>query len=154
MKDTFVNLDNARFDDQRKVMEEIKAVGECPFCADGMTKYHKNPIIKETSHWLAKQNDYPYDGTKVHLLLISKDHTEKLADLTPEMGADLVLMLQWAEEYFAIESGAFALRFGDIRYNGASVKHLHVHLVVGDVHDPNHEKIKFKMSVPAKDLSS
>nr|AIA17319.1 HIT domain protein [uncultured bacterium] len=154
MKETFVNLDNARFDNQRQVMEEIKTTGDCPFCQENLAKYHSKPVIRESTHWSLTENAYPYDGAKYHFLLIAKIHGETLADISPNAGADLFKLLAWVEKKYAIESGAFALRFGDIRYNGASVRHLHVHLIVGDVHNPDHEKIRFKMSVPAKDSAA
>lgn len=149
MSEAFVNLDNARVEHQRKVMEQIRQDGTCPFCPEQLPNYHSKPILKQGKYWIVTESSYPYEGAKHHFLFMTVKHTETLADIPPAAGSEMIKLLQWLEKEYALESGAFAMRFGDVRYNGASVRHLHLHVIVGDVHNPTHEKIKFKMSVPA-----
>ena len=143
---SFVNLDNARLDEQREVMRKIIASGECPFCQENLLMYHKQPILRESGAWLLTHNQWPYKHLRVHLLLIAKEHAESLKDLPIEAGLEMLEMCQWAEKKFDIKSGALAIRFGDVRYNGATVRHLHVHIVAGNHEHPDFETVRFKVA--------
>jgi diadenosine tetraphosphate (Ap4A) HIT family hydrolase len=145
-KDKFVNLDNARYDEQRQVMQDIEKNKECPFCADNLAKYHKKEIIKKGKFWVLTYNQWPYKYTDIHLLAIATYHAEKLSDL--KMGAfdELQKMAIWAENRFKIQTGGIAMRFGDVSDNGATVDHLHVHLIIPSKDKPADEKVRFKIS--------
>lgn len=139
----FVVLDNARLEEQLQVMKEIKTQGVCPFCLEHLQRFHKQPILQNGLHWLLTYNQWPYEHTRLQLLLICKYHAQHLSDLRDGAGEELLRMFQWAEEEFKITSGSFvATRFGTAGPNGATVSHLHAHLVVGDGSD----KVKFKMA--------
>jgi ATP adenylyltransferase len=150
MSDTFVDIDNAREEDQRQVMADIIANDHCPFCAENLRKYHKQPVLKETEHWVLTPNQWPYDNTKIHLLGILKVHMEKLSELTPQMGAELFEIVAWAEKEFDMPGGGFAMRFGETEYSAATVKHLHIQLLVPDIHAPNFEPTRIKIGKTRK----
>lgn len=141
-----VNLDNARYDDQRRVMSEIVADGVCPFCADHLEKYHKEPILRQGEHWTLTPNQWPYEHTRVHLLAISSYHTEALSDLKPGSMDELLDHLQWAEFTYNVAAGGLAMRFGDVKKNGATVNHLHAHFIVPEDNLPPDTKVRFKIS--------
>jgi len=130
-KESFVNLENARNDEQRAVMERLQAAGICPFC-EGNQGAELKPELWRGKHWTVRENRWPYPFTLHHFLLISIKHTEKLSDLPIEAGADLLEMVQRIEKEFGIISGGLAMRFGEPTGNGGTVDHLHVHLVVAD----------------------
>ena len=44
-KNKFINMSSVRRNDQKKVMEDIKKDGHCPFCIKNVEKYHKNPRL-------------------------------------------------------------------------------------------------------------
>lgn len=135
-KNKFIDMDNVRGEEQRKVMEEIEHLGICPFCSQHLSRFHKKPIIKQTRHWLLTTNQWPYNNRKTHMLLIAKKHAEKLSDLSPVAGKELIELSQWVEQHFKVNGGAIAMRFGDTKYSAATVKHLHVQFI-----EPNVKKL-------------
>lgn len=145
MKKPFVDLDNARQDGQRDVMEDIIAADHCPFCAENLQKYHKQPILRETEYWLLTPNQWPYDHTKVHLLAIYKTHAERLSELAPEAGKDLLELMQWAEKEYDVPGGGWAMRFGDTDYSAGTVLHIHAQFLVPDLSSPGYEPVRIKI---------
>ena len=143
----FVDLNHARNDRQREIMEKIAKDGVCPFCPENLLKYHSKPIIKETDWWFLTENMNPYEGARVHLLLIYKKHVELPNDVSPEGLKDLFGLIDWAIKKFKIAGGALLIRFGETGYAGGSVNHLHVHLIAGSakINDPDAESLKVKV---------
>jgi diadenosine tetraphosphate (Ap4A) HIT family hydrolase len=142
----FVNLNNARHDSQREVMETINDNQECPFCPDHLEKYHKEPIFRKGAHWVLTRNQWPYDHTETHLLAIAQYHAERLSDLQEGSFQELQEHFTWAEKEFNVESGGLAMRFGSIALNGATVNHLHAHMIVPSKDRAPDEKVRFKIS--------
>jgi ATP adenylyltransferase len=145
MTKTFVDLDNSREDDQRAVMAGIVEAEHCPFCLENLRKYHKQPIVRETEYWLLTPNQWPYNHTKIHLLAIYKTHAERLSDLPPEAGADLLALMQWAEKEYNVPGGGWAMRFGDTNYSAGTVLHIHAQFLVPDLESPGYEPVRFKI---------
>lgn len=148
----FINMSSIRREDQKKVMEEIKNQGHCPFCRENLDKYHKNPILKEGKFWLLTDNQWPYEKTKHQLLAIYKKHIEHITELDPEAGTELIEMFATEAKKRNIPGGGIAIRFGknpDHGTYGSSVLHIHAHLV-----EPNLEALgetdtwKFKFGQP------
>jgi diadenosine tetraphosphate (Ap4A) HIT family hydrolase len=133
-------MENARHDDQKAVMRRTLEKGECPFCP-GAQSVELEPVLKQGENWTVRNNRWPYESTTLHLIFIAKKHAEHLSDLDSDAAFELMELFRWAEGKFNIESGAFMLRFGDPSLNGATVRHLHAHLVVAD---PNTEKPEYK----------
>jgi len=127
-------------------MKEIIRDGVCPFCIENFDKYHKEPKIKETQYWILTKNDYPYEGAKIHLLLIHKKHLENLDKITPEASSDLMKLVSWSIKKFNIRGGSLFLRFGNMDYNGSSVAHLHAHLISGKKRSNKTESLKVKLA--------
>jgi len=134
----FVDLDNARVLEQKRVMEDIIDADHCPFCLENLKKYHKKPILKEGKYWLLTENQWPYANTKVHLLAIYKKHIENLADLDPKAGEELLEFFKWAEKKYQVPGGGFVMRFGDTDYSAGTVAHLHAQFLVPDIHHPTY----------------
>ncbi len=132
-KTTFIDLDNARVDEQRRVMEKIREADHCPFCLGNLRAYHKEPFIKEGQFWILTKNQWPYVHTSVHLLFIYKQHVEKLTGIAPEAGTELIQLSQWAESEYKMPGGGLAMRFGDTDYSAGTVAHLHAQLLVPDI---------------------
>lgn len=145
MSQQFVDIANARKDDQRAVMQEIIAQDHCPFCLENLFKYHKQPVLKETDHWILTKNQWPYDHTQLHFLIILKSHVEQLQNLTPQMGAELFEIIAWAEREYDIPGGGFAIRFGDTNYSAGTVKHIHAQFIVPSIDDPDFVPTRFKI---------
>lgn len=141
-----VNLSNARTEQQRGVMEAIATDGDCPFCPEHLAKYHKNPIIRTGENWLLTANQWPYENTRVHMLAIAAYHVETLDGLKTGAFEELGDHMRWATREYAVKAGGVAMRFGDTSLTGASVSHLHAHLIVPDPNKPPEAKVKFKIS--------
>lgn len=147
MTNSFVDLDNAREDDQKKVMQDIIAADHCPFCLENLTKYHQQPILRETAHWVLTPNQWPYQNTLVHLLAIYKHHATKLTQLDPQSGGELIELMQWAETEYDAPGGAWAMRFGDTDYSAGTVNHIHAQFIVPDIHQPNYLDHPVKLKI-------
>jgi diadenosine tetraphosphate (Ap4A) HIT family hydrolase len=144
-KKGLISVDHARSDQQRKVMEQIRDVAECPFCAENLKKYHKKKILRIGKYWVLTENQWPYEHTKLHLLAIARTHVETLNDLPKAAFADLLELFQWAEKKYTLEYGTLAMRFGDVTRTGATVLHLHAHLIVADHDHPDFTSVRFKV---------
>lgn len=140
------NLAVARSETQRRQMQELGNRGVCAFCMENIATEQREPIELETNHWVVKKNDYPYKGTATHLLLIPKIHVTTFAKLTQDAQADFGATISKIEDKWQLVSYALGMRSGNMHRNGGSVAHLHAHIVVGDVDDPDHEIVRFKMS--------
>lgn len=140
------NLEAGREPAQIAKMQELIDKGLCAFCVENFEEYHDNPIEFQTEHWIVSKNDYPYRGTRLHLLVVPKRHVRMLSDMEAQMRADFAEVLVEIEKRWSLESYALAMRAGDPDLNGGSVEHLHAHVVVGATNKPDHEPVKFKMS--------
>lgn len=141
----YVDLDNARVEEQRQVMQDIIEAGHCPFCLNNLRKYHQQPILKEGKYWLVTKNQWPYENTKVHFLLIYKEHVEHISQLNPEAGAELVVLCKWISGEFSVPGGGVAIRFGDTNYSAGSVAHIHAQFIQPDISKPGYQPVRVKI---------
>lgn len=140
------NIGGGRTPDQIAKMEKLQAVGICAFCPEHFAKYHDNPIDFETDHWIVAPNDYPYEHTSLHLLVIAREHVRSLGELTAQARQELAEVVARVERDRRLGSYAYAMRNGDPRYNGSSVEHLHGHIIVGERDPDKFGKVRFKVS--------
>jgi ATP adenylyltransferase len=146
MNNSGLNHNNARTEEQKNLMAQIERDGVCPFCAEHFKKYHPRPIIKETDFWFLTTNMSPYEGTKHHFFFVYKpSHITKPDELIAGALDDLYELLTWTTTTYDIDGGSFFMRFGDTRYTGGSVEHLHAHLIVGGPQDTESEAIRVKL---------
>ena len=132
MKKKFVNPDYAKGKHYQRAMKEIVLAAVCPLCPKTM-RWHTKPILRRHSGWLITENFSPYKNTRHHLILVREKHAEHFAQLTATDWASIATLVRWALVRFRIRGGAVALRFGDTTYTGATVAHLHLHLIVPKV---------------------
>jgi len=114
------------------VIKTIETKGECPFCPDNFI-YHKEPILKREGGWFLTRNSWPYANARHHFLVICETHKEKLDELTDKDWQSLAFLFKWAISEYQIEGGGLAMRFGETTYTGATVCHLHAHLIVPEL---------------------
>lgn len=123
-----------------KTLETIQETGKCPFCPENFL-YHKKPVLNKNGGWIITQSSWPYPNAKYHFLLIPEKHKEELGEFdSSDLGAILKLA-NWVIEKYKIKGGGLSLRFGDSLYTGASVCHLHFHLLVPKI-DKKRKKAK------------
>jgi len=140
-KENFVDLNNARPGVYKKIIEEIKKSSICPFCPEHIRNIHKN-LIEEKEFWLVTKNMYPYKPTKSHLLLIHKGHIEHINDLELKAWRELLDIIKTENTKLGTEGGTFLMRFGESKYTGSSVSHLHCQLLQSDPDSPEYDKTK------------
>ncbi len=124
----FVQKEFAKSPAYRRILSGIEQARHCPFCPENF-KYHQRSILRRSGGWLATENSWPYRGTRVHCLLISERHRERFGELTLQDFAAIRQLTQWLIRRYRIAGGGLALRFGDPRFTGATVRHLHFQLI-------------------------
>jgi len=129
MKKGAVNTRNARKGEYRDVINKIDTVGKCPFCKENF-KYHKKPILKREKGWFVTENSWPYKNTQHHFIIIGEKHKEEFSELNQNDFAVVAQLTKWVIRRYKIKGGAFTMRFGNTDATGASVTHLHFHILV------------------------
>ena len=134
---------NARSERQRDEMRALERSGVCLFCPD-----HIRPAALRWSAggWSALDNQYPYRGTRAHVLLVPDEHVSRLEHLTPRARDRFWVALDRLLGELADPDYGLVVRNGNPRRTGGTVAHLHVHVIVGDVHDPAHEAVRVKVT--------
>jgi ATP adenylyltransferase len=143
--DALYDLSAARSEDQRRYMDELEASGVCIFCSEE----HRAPVELSGSHWYVVKNDYPYEGTRAHYLIVPFAHVASFDELPDEAGADLWRLKRALKERLSPVAVATVERSGDMRYNGGSVAHLHVHFVA--LETAPSRTVKFRVSARAEE---
>lgn len=143
---SFVNPQNSSRPNDKsspygEVISKINNDGVCPFCPENLKLYHKNPILKEGDFWLVTENMYPYKNAKYHFLLIYKKHIEDIAGIETEGWLELKNILNNINTDYEIKGGSFFFRFGETKYTGATVSHLHSHLISRNLDSDSDEPI-------------
>lgn len=127
----YVDPRNVRTPEYQKVMGEILEQKVCPLCPP--MPWHPNPTLNEDDRSLITRIAYPYKNSKYHFLIVVKRHLELLDELEDEDLKSILDLSRWASREFNIRGGGLTMRFGDTLYTGATIKHLHAHLVVPTV---------------------
>jgi diadenosine tetraphosphate (Ap4A) HIT family hydrolase len=144
-ENNLLNLSEARVSEQLEQMQKLRELGICPFCPEYLAAYHREPILFQNEYWVVTKNDWPYEGSEIHLLLIHKRHIQSLKEISLEASVSLHSAFDWIMREFHIPGGAFVMRFGEMNYNGATVSHLHAHIVSGSEKNERSEPIKVKI---------
>jgi diadenosine tetraphosphate (Ap4A) HIT family hydrolase len=134
----FVNQQNARPGGYDKVIADIAGKNVCPFCPEHLAEFHKKPI-EHRNFWIVTDNQYPYVPSKHHKLIIHTQHIDHISKIVPEAWAELYEIVQELTTSNAIVGGTLLMRFGETRFTGASVTHLHANLVQSDPDDPAYD---------------
>jgi ATP adenylyltransferase len=141
---------NYRTEEQLAQMLALEAAGICIFCPEHLPNHR--PIVHKTALWTVTTNRFPYRGTQLHYLLLPDEHVDDLVDLTPESQVDFWTALRWARDHHGLTYYGLASRNGDCAFTGATIRHVHVHLVQGDVENPEHTPIRVKLSSHPREI--
>ena len=144
-----LNLSNTRTEEQTKRMQNAQERGLCPFCPEGLIEIHQKEIIHSNDSWLLTENAFPYEGTEHHFLIVSKKHISSLSELETRDWELQGEMIQYLIKEKNIDGGGIFLRFGNMKKNGSSVEHLHIHVISGDTDEgapkENRESLRVKL---------
>ena len=136
------DLSAARTAEQLARMQDLEARGVCIFCPE-----HAGEILHRGEHWYVKVNDFPYEGTLAHYLIVPVRHVVAFDELPDEAGAELWAIKRMLKAQLAPLATATVERSGDMRLNGGSVAHLHTHFVALD--DAPSTTVRFRVSAKA-----
>ena len=135
----FVNIQNTRpakgYD---KVIASIAEKNICPFCSDHLAEFHKNPI-EHRKYWIITDNMYPYSPARHHKLIIHTAHIDHISKIVPDAWTELYEIVQELVDSNAITGGTFLMRFGETKFTGASVTHLHANLLQSNPDDSSYD---------------
>jgi diadenosine tetraphosphate (Ap4A) HIT family hydrolase len=138
------NLEAARSREQRSYMKQLESAGICVFCPEHVAEYQREPVEHEGRHWYVTRNGFPYEGTAAHYLIVARSHVVSFEQLPDEAGAELWAIRRELARRLAPLALATVERSGDMRLNGGSVAHLHVHLVALE-REPS-QTVRFRVS--------
>ncbi len=99
------------------------------FCPEHVGERHGQPVELWGEHWYVTRNEYPYQGTLAHYLIVARRHVTGFEELPDEAGAELWAIKRTLRERLEPVSIATVERSGNMLFNGGSVAHLHIHLV-------------------------
>lgn len=142
----FYHLSNSRSEQQLTDMLRLEAAGVCVFCPDGLDRDPDQQILHRTAHWTVTPNEFPYAGTRLHLLLVPHAHVGDLLDLPAAAQAEFWPVLGWVRDRYGLTHYGLGSRNGEPGRTGATIEHLHVHVLVGDTDDPAHRPVRMKLS--------
>lgn len=142
----FYCLDNYRTAEQLAEMRRLEAAGLCLFCPEGLSSRPDRPVLFRTQHWIALPNDFPYAGTRLHVLLVPGQHVGDVLDLDAAAQADFWAALGQVRERYGLTYYALGMRNGDCRYTAASIVHVHAHVMVGDPATEPEVPIRMRLS--------
>jgi diadenosine tetraphosphate (Ap4A) HIT family hydrolase len=151
-KTAHVDLDNARHDDQRDIMKTIIEADESPFLLENLRKYHQKEILREGKNWYVTYNQWPYNNTKLHFLIIHQEYVTSIDQITPEAAQELLDHAAWLTKKFNVPGGAFCMRFGDTNYSAGTVDHLHAQYIVPDLNAEEYKPTRFKIGKNKEDV--
>lgn len=141
------NLDAARGAEQLERMRGLEAEGVCIFCPEHAGRWQREPVEHEGEHWYVTRNDFPYEGATAHYLIVSRLHVQAFEQLPDEAGAELWKIRRELSERLGAPAYATVERSGDMRLNGGSVEHLHVHFLA--LEEEPAQTVRFRVSARA-----
>jgi ATP adenylyltransferase len=124
--------DNYRTAEQLAEMRRLEAAGICLFCPRSLREHARQRVIIETAHWSVTPNEFPYAGTRLHLLVVPRQHVNDLLDLDEEALSDFWATLRLIREQFDLGHYGLGVRNGNCSFTGATIAHVHAHVLVGD----------------------
>lgn len=128
-----VNLSGAKGRPQYlSTLKDIARANVCPLCPATM-RWHTKPILKRARGWLITENMNLYPNAKHHFLVIGEIHKENLQELTSSDWSAVASLCNWAIKKYHIKGGSVAMRFGKPAFTGATIRHLHTHLIAPKV---------------------
>jgi ATP adenylyltransferase len=137
---------NVRTERQRAEMERLEAAGVCLFCPEGLAASSGQQVLLATEHWSVTPNEFPYPGTSLHLLLVPRLHATGLLELPEPVLADFWVALRAVVESQGVSHYGLGVRNGDCRFTGATIRHVHAHLLVGQEDDPGATPVRMRFS--------
>jgi ATP adenylyltransferase len=139
-------FENHRTAEQLADMRQLEAQGLCLFCPEGLARHARQQILFRTRHWTVTPNAFPYPGTRLHLLLVPGQHAADLLDLDEVVRQDFWTALGTVRDRYDLSYYGLGVRNGDCRFTGATIRHVHAHVLVGDASPQNAAAVRMRFS--------
>lgn len=124
--------ENHRTEEQLAEMRRLEAAGICLFCPAALREHARQRVTFETAHWAVTPNAFPYTGTSLHLLVVPHQHVNDMLDLDADALADFWAVLRQVRERYGLDHYGLGVRNGNCSFTGATIAHVHAHVLVGD----------------------
>lgn len=111
-----------------KTIAEIIEAGICPFCPETFL-WHPWPILHRIDGWVLTRSGWPYENTEHHFLIIGDQHIISDIEMTTHDEFCVRELTRRAVEGFDLKGWGRIARSGDTDHTGATVQHLHFHLI-------------------------
>lgn len=144
-----LHIRHARSADQVDKMRSIEGRGICFMCNEHVQEFYdeSGDLLHAGEFVNLVRNQFPYEQAALHYLLIPKRHVTTLAELDIPEFQEMLEIAQAVEQNENLQGGGLAMRFGNPELTGATVSHLHMHLLVADENiGPNDKPLKFRLS--------
>ena len=141
---TLYYFGNFRVDEQLAEMRRLEVEGVCLFCPGHLPA--ASEVLHRTARWTVVPNRYPYRETRLHLLLVPDEHVTDMADLSEDAQCDFWTALRWVKVQYGLGHYGLAARNGDSEFTGGTIRHLHIHVLQGEVDDPDHQGVRVRLS--------
>lgn len=138
--------DNYRTEEQLAEMRRLEADGVCLFCPAALREHARQRVILETRHWAVTPNAFPYAGTRLHLLVVPNQHVNDMLDLDEAALADFWAALRRVREEYGLGHYGLGVRNGNCSFTGATIAHVHAHVLVGDPDAEPEVPVRMKFS--------
>lgn len=126
-------MSNHRTAEQLAEMRRLEAAGICLFCpGDPREEIPERTVVWESERWTVLPNDFPYKGTMLHLLVVPHRHVNDMLDLDEESLSEFWDVLKVIRERFNLDHYGLGVRNGNCSFTGATIAHVHAHILVGD----------------------
>ncbi len=104
--------------------------GSCPFCRHNPAT--DGDIIAENASWWAKYTPSPEKNSRLHILIMHRQHIRGVMEYAPGDGDLLVALLKELYEQHELIFAGLMCRDGDARLSAGTIEHVHWHLMVPD----------------------
>jgi ATP adenylyltransferase len=138
--------DNYRTEEQLAEMRRLEAAGICLFCPDALREHAQQRVVIETRHWAVTPNAFPYGGTRLHLLVVPVQHVNDLLDLDDEALADFWAAMREIRRQYSLDYYGLGVRNGNCSFTGATIAHVHAHVLVGDPDTEPEVPVRMRLS--------
>lgn len=128
----------ARLEVLAKFQESVKS-GKCPFCAPNI----ENLLVCETRDWLVVTNCFPYQNSRLHLLVLPKRHVIDPTELGGQEWAGMSEVVAMVTNRFPYLADGYGLGLRVKEIGGVTLYHLHWHLISPSVGENGQIPVNF-----------
>lgn len=112
---------------------------KCPFCTMAV---HPKPIIRHSKNktWFVTERHEVPASVASYLLIIPRRHLVNHRAMTAADDAAVRELVTWAEATYGLRGFGLAIRSGNSKLTGATVRHLHYHLVTPKINPKDRKR--------------